>query len=204
MINILLADDHKIVIEGLKAVLDGQNEIKICGEASNGKEVLELLKNDNSIDVAILDINMPEMDGLTCARHIKINFPKVKVIILTMYSQKSFIDEIIKIGVDGCLLKNNTGKELKEAIDRVMEGRSYYDLINDFISEDNEIAQFKLGEREIEIIKLLSKGFTSNEIAEKLFISEHTVKTHRKNILRKTDLKNTSQLMQFAINNKIL
>ena len=203
-INVLLADDHAIVIDGLKAVLDDHETIEVCGEAKNGKEVLNLLENGLNVDVAVLDINMPEMDGLTCAKKIKSLFPEVKIIILTMYAQKGFIEEIVKIGVEGCLLKNNTGKELKEAITRVSNGKYYYDMIKTFTENKNEIYQYKLSEREIEILKLLADGLTSSQIAEKLFISEFTVKTHRKNILKKADVHNTSQLIQFALNNKII
>ena len=203
-INVLLADDHQIVIEGLKAVLNNFTEINVCATAKNGKEVIEYLKGKNRVDVAILDINMPELDGINCAKILKRDFPDVKVIILTMYAQKSFIEEIIKIGIDGCLLKNNSGKELKEAIIRVTENRSYFDLIQHFNIDNDEVARYKLGEREIEIIKLLAQGLTSSEMSEKLYISEHTVKTHRKNILKKTGLHNTYQLIQFALNNKII
>ena len=123
---------------------------------------------------------------------------------VTMYPQNSFIEEIVKIGVDGCLLKNNTGTELIDAIHRVMSGRQYYDRLSQFNSDENEVAQFKLSVREIDIIKQLSLGLTSQEIADKLFISEHTVKTHRKNILKKLDLKNSSQLIQFATSNQLI
>ena len=202
-IRVLLADDHAIVIEGLKAVLSVHEHIQILGEVVNGQEVLDFLENELA-DVIVLDINMPIMDGLTCAKKVKQKYPKVKIIILTMYAQKSFIEEMLKIGIDGALLKNNTGKELKEAIDRVYSDRSYYDLIRAFNEDKNQITQYKLGEREIEIIKLLAEGLTSHQIAEKLFIAESTVKTHRRNILRKTELQNTSQLIQFALNQGII
>ncbi|MEM6522451.1 MAG: response regulator transcription factor [Bacteroidota bacterium] len=203
-INVLLADDHNIVIEGLKAVLEGHDQINVVAEAFNGQEVISKAEKEGNIQVVVLDINMPVMDGISCARKLKKDFPNIKIIILTMYAQRSFVEEILKIGIDGCLLKNNTGKELKDAIIRVMEGKSYYDLIQGFSGSENEVAQYKLAEREIEIIRLLAQGMTSQEIAERLFISHHTVKTHRKNILRKTELHNTGQLIQFALNNKII
>uniref|UniRef100_UPI00404AA160 response regulator transcription factor n=1 Tax=Fulvivirga sp. TaxID=1931237 RepID=UPI00404AA160 len=204
MIKIILADDHAIVIDGLKAIIKSESDIVAIGEASDGVKVLELIAVGEMPDVVILDINMPNMDGLTCARAIKREYPKIKIIVLTMYSQKSFIDEILHIGIDGCLLKNNSGEELVSAIRRVASGNSYFDQIKTFIVETEEISGFKLSSREIEIIKLIIKGFTSNEIAEKLFIAESTVKTHRKNILGKTNLHNGTQLTQFAIENKIV
>ena len=202
-IKVLLADDHAIVIEGLRAVLSVHEEIEISGEASNGQEVLDFLETGYA-DVVVLDINMPVMDGLTCAKKLKQKYPGVKIIVLTMYAQKSFIEEMLKIGIDGSLLKSNTGKELKDAIYRVHSGKSYYDLIHTFNDENNTVSQYKLGDRELEIIKLLAEGLTSQQIAEKLFIAESTVKTHRRNILRKTELHNTSQLIQFALNQKII
>lgn len=202
-ISVLLADDHTIVLEGLRAVLNSHQGIDVCGSVHNGEEVLAFLSQRN-IDVVVLDINMPVMDGLKCAQKIKELHPSTKIIILTMYAQKSFIEEILRIGIDGCLLKSNSGRELSDAIIRVVNGKSYFDLIHSFNSAESPIAQFKLSEREIEIVKLLCEGLTSLEIANKLFIADETVKTHRKNILKKTGVHNTSQLMQFALNNRII
>jgi DNA-binding NarL/FixJ family response regulator len=203
-INIIIADDHTIVLDGLKAILKSEGDIVVVGEATDGAKVLELIKAGTVPDVVVLDINMPNMDGLTCAKTLKKEYPDIKTIVLTMYAQKSFIDEIINIGIDGCLLKNNSGEELVVAIRRVASGKSYYDLIKTFIVETEEIAAFKLSEREMEIIKCIVEGLSTFEVAERLFISENTVKTHRKNILRKTNLHNATQLAQFAIENKIV
>ncbi|WP_420576103.1 response regulator [Ekhidna sp.] len=197
-IKIVLADDHQIVIDGLKLVLSSREDFNVIGEAANGLEVLDFLKN-NKADVVVLDINMPEMDGIKCAKRIKATYPEVKVIILTMYAQKSFVEEIVKIGIDGCLLKNNTGKELSDAIARVQSGKSYYDQIQNFSKEESK-QNYTLSDREIEIIRKLGDGMTSSQIANELYISEHTVKTHRKNILKKLDLHSSSELIQYALN----
>jgi DNA-binding NarL/FixJ family response regulator len=202
-IKIILADDHQIILEGLTEVLKSHDELEILGQFPNGKEVIDFIK-ENEVDVAIMDINMPEMDGISCAKILKKDFPHIKIIMLTMYAQKSFIDQIIKLGIEGCLLKNNSGKELFDAILRVQSGKFYYDKIQDFTNTNEEIAAYKLGEREIEIIKLLAQGLGTNEIAEKLFISKHTVSTHRKNILNKTGSNNTTQLVQFAHENHLI
>lgn len=200
-VAVLLADDHRIVLEGIKAVLKDYPQLVVIGAVENGEEVLAFVKQ-HSVQVVVLDINMPNMDGLTCARRLKNLYPAIKIIVLTMYAQKSFIEEILRVGIDGCLLKSNTGKELGEAILRVHNGKSYYDMVQTFtVAQD---APHKLSEREIEIIKLLAQGLTSFEIAEKLFIAEHTVKTHRKNILRKIDAHSTNELVQFALNHKII
>jgi len=202
-INVLLADDHRLVLDGISAVLHDQKEITVVGKVQNGEEVLAFVE-ENPPDVVVLDINMPIMDGITCARKLKANYPAVKIIILTMYAQKSFIEEVVRIGVDGCLLKSNTGPELASAIIRVQSGSSYYDRIQSFNEQNNEERQPKLSEREIEIIKLLGQGLTSLQIAEKLFIADHTVKTHRKNIFRKVNAHSTSELIQYAVNNKLV
>jgi len=203
IVKILLADDHQIVIDGLKLILENKESFEVVGEVGNGQEVLDFLEKQR-VHIVVLDINMPLMDGITCAKRIKSLYKEVKVIVLTMYAQKSFIEEIIQIGIDGCLLKNNTGKELSDAIDRVHSGKSYYDQIQSFTSEKDEVKQYKLSEREIEIIKLLAEGLSSNQIGDRLFISQHTVKTHRKNILRKLELHNTSELVQYSLNNGII
>ncbi|MEM6523505.1 MAG: response regulator transcription factor [Bacteroidota bacterium] len=201
--KVLLADDHQIVIEGLRLILSTQPDIEVVGDCKDGREVLGFLAKQ-MVDVLVLDINMPEMDGISCARKVKSEFPDIKIIILTMYAQKSFIEEIIKIGIDGCLLKNNTGKELADAIRRVQSGKSYYDQIQNFNSDEDKIKEYQLSERELDIIRSLADGLSSNQIAEKLFISVHTVRTHRKNILRKLDLHNSPELVQYAINHGIL
>ncbi len=203
IIKVLLADDHQIVLDGLKMILDANEQITVVGEAENGVKVLEFLEK-NYVDIVVLDINMPEMDGIRCSKKIKEKFPHVKIIILTMYAQKSFIQEIVQIGIDGCLIKNNTGKELAQAITRVHSGMSYYDQIQNFNSEDQSVKQHQLTERELDIIRALSEGLSSSQIGEKLFISEHTVKTHRKNILKKLDIHNSAELVQYAINNSII
>lgn len=202
-IKVLLADDHQIVLDGLKLILEADERLRVVGEVENGVQVLEFLEK-NYVDIAVLDINMPEMDGIRCSRKIKEQFPNVKIIILTMYAQKSFIQEIVQIGIDGCLLKNNTGKELAQAIHRVYDGKSYYDQIQSFSTETEEIRQHKLSDREIDIIRALSEGLSSRLIADKLYISEHTVKTHRKNILKKLDIHNSAELVQYAINHGII
>lgn len=202
-IKILLADDHHIILDGLEVVLSNDDLLKVAGMVTNGEEVIAFI-NAYPVDVVILDINMPKLDGISCARIIKKEFPEIKIIILTMYPQKSFVNEIMKIGIDGCLLKNNTGKELVTAIKRVYNGQSYFDHLKEFTDETEEVIQFKLTPREIDIIKAIADGLNSEEIAEKLFISIHTVRTHRKNILSKFGLSNTNQLIKQATEQQII
>jgi DNA-binding NarL/FixJ family response regulator len=202
-IKIIIADDHQIVAGGIKAILDSTNNFTVLGIAENGKKVLELIETEK-VDVVLMDINMPVMNGIECTRKLKQLYPTIKVIILTMYNRKQFIRELLQVGADGCILKNNSGKELLGAIDRVISGKTYFDQLNEFIDAPKAFKEFKLSEREIEIIEFISEGFTSKEIAERLFISEHTVKTHRKNIFRKTKVNNSDQLIEWAMNSGLL
>ena len=195
--RLLLADDHRIVIDGLHFLLSTESTFVVMGAVENGRKVIEFIEN-NHVDLVILDINMPEMNGIACAKKIKADYPHVKIIILTQYTQKTFVSEVIKI-VDGCIMKNNTGDQLVRAIHKVMGDEQYFD---EFL-EDGQKRE-SLGKREIEIIRLVSEGLTSDQIAEKLFISIHTVKTHRKNILRKTGKNSTADLITYAINEQLL
>ncbi len=201
-ITIYLADDHTIVVEGLTEILRSKPDLKIIGTAANGEEVMKLMDNRRA-DVVIMDINMPKMNGIQCTEWIKKNYPKTKVIILTMFPEKSYVDQLIAAGADGCLLKSRGSRDLIDAIERVMGSLSYFDRLRDFSQADNHPV-YNLSEREVEIVKLIVNGFTSGDIAEKLFISEHTVKTHRKNIFKKVGINSISQLTSFAINQQIV
>jgi len=200
--TIYLADDHAIVVEGLTEILRLRHEFKVLGTAANGEEVVQLMNNRRA-DVVIMDINMPKMNGIQCTSWIKKNYPQTKVIILTMFPEKSYVDQLIAVGADGCLLKSRGSRDLLEAIGRVTDSKSYFDRIRDFAGPDKHPV-YNLSEREMEIIRLIVDGLTSADIADKLFISEHTVKTHRKNIFRKVGINSITQLASFAINNQII
>ena len=146
------------------------------------------------------------MNGLECARIIKEQYPAIKVLILTMHNERSIVTKLIELGVDGCLLKSNSSKELITAIRRVMDHKSYYDSFLDFIKTHHTAPDpaHKLSLREQEIVRLVVKGLTNSEIADTLFIAENTVKTHRKNILKKLGLSGSSQLALYAVNEGIV
>lgn len=201
-INLYLADDHAIVVDGLKEILKARPYIHILGTASDGIEMQRLME-DRPADVVVMDINMPRMNGIQCTEWIKKNYPKTRVIILTMFPERSYVDQLIIAGADGCLLKSRGSKDLLEAIDRVTSGKAYFDTIRDFAEPDKHPV-FNLSEREVEIIRLIVNGMTSAEIAERLYLSEHTVKTHRKNIFKKLKINSISQLTSFAINQQLL
>lgn len=201
--HILIADDHSIVAGGIAAILNTTDDLNVIGIVDNGQKVLEKVA-DTPIDLVLLDINMPVMNGIECTRRLKAQYPGIRVIVITMYNRKQFIRELFEVGADGCVLKSNTGKELLTAIERVISGKTYFDQLNDFIDAPKEFKEFRLSEREIEIIELIAEGVTSKEIASRLFISEHTVKTHRKNIFQKTNVSDSDQLINWAMNNKLI
>jgi len=202
-VNILIAEDHSIVASGVQAILSTKEHFKVVGIVENGELVLEKLKK-TKVDIILMDINMPKMNGIACTKKVKELYPEIKVIILTMYNRKQFIQELLMVGADGCVLKSNTGKELVAAIERVQEGNTYFDHVNEFVDPVKVHSEHQLSERELEVITFIAEGLTSKEIAERMFISEHTVKTHRKNIFRKLKVKDTNELIRFAMNEGIV
>lgn len=202
-LNILIADDHLIVAAGIKAILENETNIHVVGIVENGEEVLKEMQQ-STIDMVLMDINMPIMNGIVCTKKLKELYPTVKVIILTMYNRKQFIQELLMAGADGCILKSNSGKELRTAIERVQAGNTYFDHMNEFVDPVHVHKELQLSEREIEVIGFISEGLSSKEIADRMFISEHTVKTHRKNIFKKLDVKDVNELIRLAMNERII
>ena len=197
-----MADDHKILLEGVVSLLQSEKSFEIAATALNGLEVLELVKN-KYFDICILDINMPGIDGIEVTRQIKIWKPEMKIIILTTYNDKEIITELIQLGVAGYLLKNAAKAELVEAIKKVMSGRYYFSeevekIIMKGFTIKKPADENILTEREIEIVKLLGREFTNEKIAQELNISFRTVETHRKNILQKTKSHNLAGLLKYA------
>ncbi|HEY8934926.1 MAG TPA: response regulator transcription factor [Cyclobacteriaceae bacterium] len=201
-LKIYIADDHPIVVDGLKEVLKRKTNWIVNGIAHNGQQLVDLIKKELP-DLAIVDINMPIMNGIHCTEWIKKNHPVIKVIILTMYPEKTFVNQLIKAGADGCLLKSRGTIDLINAIERVSSGKSYFDWIYDF-KKEQDAKEYRLSEREIQIIKLIIDGKGNGEIAEIIFVSEDTVKTHRKNIFKKLNVHNASELMAFVLNNGVI
>lgn len=205
MINILIADDHEIVVEGLRSLLENEKNIAIIGEANNGEEVLPILQ-DNTINVAVLDISMPKMDGLDLTKFIKSNHPDVKILILTMHNEIGFIRRIIEAGADGYILKNKGKEELVRAIHTLYEGNEYLGeevtkTLFSSIRNSNVYGEIKFTKREKEVLKLIANGNTTKEIAEILPIAPTTIETYRRNLIEKTGVKNSKALVKFAIEN---
>lgn len=204
--KVLLVDDHAILLDGVKSLLSHDASVDVIGEANSAEKALEFLKA-NEVDLLITDFNLPGMDGLSLVRLVKKISPRTKIIVLSMHDETHLVKEILKEGVEGYVLKNDSHKELKMAIQYVQEGRIYLSnninriIINslNFPEEDR-----LLTDREREILKLIAKEFANREIAEQLFISERTVETHRKNIFRKTKTNSLVGLIKFAYANNLI
>ena len=202
-IKLFIVDDHQIFIDGIKYLLYDISDIEIIGDANNGKLALEKLK-ETYADIILMDIGMPDLNGIETTNIISEKYPVIKIIALTMYDDHNRVVKMLKAGAKGYVLKDTTKKELIQAIQTVANGGVYYSdkiIVNTMqnISGQNENPLSKLTIREIEIIKLIIKTLTNKEIAEKLSISELTVNTHRKNAMRKLVIKNTAGLVKFAI-----
>lgn len=207
MIRVLLADDHKMFVEGLYSILSHEEGFKILGQAADGVELMDLLKT-NQPDVIVLDINMPRMDGIESASQIVKEYPEVKILIVSMFKKSVMIERLLKIGVNGYILKDAGKKELLAAVRSVAMGDDYFGaevkekIIENLQRKGN--GEIELTEREIEILENLAKGFTTAEISEKIFISPHTVETHRKNLMRKAHVSNVVQLINWGRENEWL
>ena len=208
MIRVLIADDHKIFVDGLVHLLAMEHNISIIAKAHTGVELIDRLKN-NDIDVVLSDINMPEMNGLEASSYIVKHYPNVKVILLSMHNRQAIIKEVIKIGVNGYVLKSADNVELVNAINNVFEGKNYFskevlDIIKNIELNKRSENEIVITKKELKILKFLCEGFTSREIADKLGLSHYTVDTHRKNLLLKTKSKNVVSLVNYAYKNSLI
>ncbi len=202
MISVVLADDQQMFIDGLRVLLEKHNDINIVGEATNGHQVINILKNQ-PVDIVVLDIEMPEQNGIETTKIIKKDFPNSKVLILSMYDKKEYILKLMQHGASGYILKNKSKEELLMAIRNVAAGNSHYGLevMNHAISTSNldKDEEIQLTEREVEVLIKIAEGYTSKEAADLLFITERTVNTHRRNIMLKLDLPSGIHLTRYAI-----
>lgn len=210
VIKIMIVDDHSIIREGLKQLLELDGDIKVIAEADNGQTCLELL-NHTKPDVILLDINMPVMNGLKMLETLRSSdYKKQKVLILTIHNEVEYLMKAIDIGIEGYVLKDAESSILKKAIYKVYSGDKYIDftmvpLLNEKIEQDkNTMEEDKLTRREIEVLKLLAEGLFNKEIAYKLSISEKTVKNHVSNIFKKIGVFDRTQAAVYAIKNNIV
>ncbi|PTX61095.1 LuxR family two component transcriptional regulator [Kordia periserrulae] len=205
MIKVIIADDHDIVIEGVKSLLKDSSNIVIVGEAKNGESAISLIKK-SEIDIAILDISMPGISGIDVAIHIQERYPNVKILMLTMHDDPKFIKRTLRSGASGYILKNQVKQQLIEAIMELSKGNDYYgnkvkDIIMNMHKSEKVYGNVNFTTRELEVLKLIANGYSTPDIAKMLCRAKSTVDSHRKNLIEKTGLKNSKELICFAIKN---
>lgn len=209
-IEIIIADDHMMIREGLKQLLELDGTMKVIAEANDGEECLNLLNKKIHPDILLLDINMPKKNGIEVLEYIKQNKIPVKVLILTVHNEVEYLLKSVDIGIDGYLLKDSSYDELKEAIDVIISGNTYIQpsllpALNESMEDyalDKEKIEW-LTKRELDVLRLISKGCSNKKISDELTISERTVKNHISHIFRKIDVQDRTQAAVFAIRNKI-
>lgn len=212
-IRTLLVDDHKIVRDGIKFILNSDKGIEVISEGSNGVEAIRFLEKNNDIDVILMDINMPELNGVDATEIIRKLYPKIRILALTMHTEESYILNMIKAGALGYVVKDTNADKLIYAVKTVASGKNYYSnsvtstIVNHLIHKPNQSDKDikpTLSTREIEVIKLVAKGLTNNKIGESLKIGSRTVESHRRNVLKKLDLKNTAELINYVYRENIV
>jgi DNA-binding NarL/FixJ family response regulator len=211
-VNILIADDHHILLDGMTSLLAAEPDINIAACALDGLEVMALVEQ-NDYDICLLDISMPRLDGIETSKLIKKKKPHIKIIILTTYNDRQIVEELLEVGISGYLLKNSSKQELLNAIRKVYGGGLYFSdevqriLMQNYVKLNRDRLQPKeiqLTRRELEILQLLAREYTNEKIAAELNISYRTVETHRKNLLQKTHSHNLAGLLKYAYSNQLL
>lgn len=207
MIRIIIADDHLMFIDGLKSLLRTMKNIQVTGEAVNGRQLIDLLEKTPA-DLILMDVNMPVMDGADATRLIRIKYPDIKILMLTMFNTRDHIEKLLRAGAHGYILKNTGKKELQDAIESLMKNRSFFSKeVTERIMEglqkkrsaDKISLAAELTEREKDVLRLIAQELTTQEIADKLFLSFHTIETHRKNLISKLNVRNTAGLVKYAV-----
>lgn len=213
MIRVMIADDHNMFVEGIESILEGMEDIQVVSKCYSGTEVFEKLANAPA-DVILLDINLPGMNGIEVCQKLNKEYPAVKVLALSMHNEESFVTEILKHGAQGYILKNTGKKELLQAIQTVYNGQSYFSsevtetimksLVNPKTgTKRSSLLAPKISRREKDVLELIVKEHTTQEIAETLFISLKTVESHRRSLLTKLGVRNTAGLVRVALENKL-
>lgn len=208
-IRIAIADDHPLVSQGLKSLIENQADITLVGVAENGEDLLSILRL-MPVDVALVDLDMPVKNGIDATKEIVLNFPATRVIILTMHDEKAMIKQLMELGAFGYLLKNCGQEELLLAIRNVAMGKKHFSgdvtiaLLNDDPLPVDSPELKELTTREIEILTLIALGQSNKEIGDKLFISHRTVDTHRTNLMKKLDVHNIAGLIRIAYRNNLI
>ncbi|MDO6391723.1 response regulator transcription factor [Pontibacter sp. BT731] len=212
MIKLIITDDHKIVRDGLKALLKDHGAVHVVGEAASGSELLDLLPEVDA-NIVLMDLSMPGMDGFDTVAHILEHYPALKVVVLSMLSHEKYVSRMMELGASGYILKNAGKEELCCALQIIAQGCCYISpevtlellrkvkqLPGEMLSSNGSAEEHReLSKRELEVLSLIGEGYTNAEIAEKLFTSKRTVETHRQNLLDKTKARNTAALIKYAL-----
>ncbi|MDZ7832568.1 MAG: response regulator transcription factor [Desulfobacterales bacterium] len=207
LIKILLADDHKITRDGLRALLEQQSNMNVVGEAENGREAVRLAM-DLAPDVVVMDISMPELNGIEATRQIRGDLPETKVVALSMYADRRYVVGMLKAGVSGYLLKNCAFDELVSAIEAVTHNESFLSpriadtVMKDYthiLEQDETAGVSALSAREREVLQLIAEGLSTRQIAERIHVSVKTVETHRQRIMKKLNAKSVAELTKIAL-----
>jgi DNA-binding NarL/FixJ family response regulator len=207
--KILIVDDHRLFREGLKLMLQDIDKYEVIGEAANGKQFLQYIQHIKP-DLVLMDINMPEINGIEASRKALERYPDLDILILSMLGEEDYYNELVEIGVKGFLLKNSDPDELIKGIERILEGATYFsqDLLLHILEgksrRDQILKDISFTSREKDVLILMCEGMTNIEIADKLFLSHRTVDRHKSNLFAKTGCTNSVALVMFAIKNKIV
>lgn len=211
IIKIALVDDHVLFRNGLKLLLSNEPNMSVIIEASDGADFLSQLSAKKHPDIVLMDIGMPNMDGIEATRLAVERMPDIRVIALSMFGEEDYYYRMINAGAKGFLLKNSEISDVKEAIEQVMSGNSYFsqellcNVIKSFRANKEQVeVMATLSKREQQVLNEICKGLSNQEIADSLFISKRTVDKHRSNLLSKTNSKNTANLILYAIKNKLI
>ncbi len=210
--KVLLVDDHPVIRFGMVTLLEEEEEVEIVAEAEGGQDALDKLEQHKDIELVIMDIKMPDMDGIEATKAIKEKYPNIVVLALSMSDEQDYISKMLEAGASGYILKNSGSEEIMKAVRTVMAGENYFSsrvsdiMVSQYLREKGvdhttEPEEVILTEREKEILKLIAEEKTNFEIGEALEISKRTVETHRRNLIGKLDCKNTAGLVKFAIKN---
>lgn len=209
--QIIIADDHKLLSDGIELIIHENNLGQVAAKTSNGKELLESLNNLHP-DMVIMDMDMPLVNGLEAAEVVKSKYPDLKVLIISQHESLELVRRFYNLGVEGYLPKTFDLQDLIQGIQKIKNGEKVFPLLDEKSIDSKSKLQlglpnntgYKLTVREVEIIRFIAKGLTSRQIADKLFLSEFTINTHRRNIMRKLDFKNVAGLINFARENHLL
>ena len=200
--RVFIVDDHPVVVAGLQSLLGQLENIEVAGAASNAFEAISFLKV-HAVDVILLDINLPDVSGIDLCRKIRKDFPEIKILGISTFSDRSYISRMIENGAAGYLMKSASAGQIAEAIETVLNGKMYVSVSMEHVLRPLSVTApgnlAVLTKREKEILGLIAEGLTNNQIAEKLFISQLTVDSHRKNLLTKLNVNNTASLIRVAM-----